>query len=52
MMSFFSSPLYDTKNFGHPTCATYSGMGLAYERLFSKLVKENVNYFRYATIGE
>lgn len=48
---FFQTNLYLFGSDGHPTCGGYAGMGLAYERLFSKMVLENVEYFRYATVG-
>ena len=49
---FFNSSLYlDNMVSGHPTPMTYSCMGLAMERLFSKCVIENPSYFKYATIG-
>jgi lysophospholipase L1-like esterase len=47
----FTNPLYTSMTNGHPTLAGYSAMGLAYERLFSKMVEKNIEYFRYATIG-
>lgn len=43
--------IYTTMSDGHPTLAGYNAMGLAYERLFSKMVEDNVEYFRYATVG-
>lgn len=49
--SFFTSSLYTSMNDGHPTIAGYVGMGYAMERLFSKCVMNNVNYFRYSTVG-
>jgi lysophospholipase L1-like esterase len=49
---FFNSSLYlDNMVSGHPTAMGYACMGLAMERLFSKCVVENANYFKYATIG-
>lgn len=49
---FFNSSLYlDNMVSGHPTSMTYPCMGLAMERLFSKCVTENPDYFKYATIG-
>lgn len=48
---FFNSDLYKTKVEGHPTCIGYVGMGLAYERLLSKCISENVDYFLYSTVG-
>lgn len=49
--NFFSSSLYNTKIDGHPTCPGYVGMGLAYERLISKCISVNVNYFKFSTVG-
>ena len=49
--NFFDSALYKTKSGGHPTCAGYVGMALAYERLFSKCVENNIDYFMYAVIN-
>lgn len=46
-----SASAFLTMSDGHPTLAGYSAMGLAYERLFSKMVEKNVEYFRYATVG-
>ena len=47
---FFNSSLYlDNMVSGHPTAMGYACMGLAMERLFSKCVVENANYFKYAT---
>lgn len=48
---FYESSIYTNKVLGHPTCMGYSGMGLANERLFSKLVKNNIQYFLYSTVG-
>lgn len=49
---FFNSPLYlDNMVSGHPTTMTYPCMGLAMERLFSRCVIDNQDYFKYATIG-
>ena len=48
---FYESSIYNNKVLGHPTCMGYSGMGLANERLFSKLVKNNIQYFLYSTVG-
>ena len=48
---FFNSNLYNTKIEGHPTCPGYVGMGLAYERLLSKCIMNNVEYFLYSTVG-
>lgn len=49
---FFNSPLYlNNMVSGHPTAMGYSSMGLAMERLFSRCVIKNPNYFKYATIG-
>lgn len=36
---------------GHPSILGYTMMGIAMERLFSKCVMENYNYFMYSTIG-
>lgn len=47
----FTNVIYTTMSDGHPTLAGYNAMGLAYERLFSKMVEDNVEYFRYATVG-
>lgn len=49
--AFFNSTLYNTKVEGHPTCPGYVGMGLAYERLLSKCIMNNVEYFLYSTVG-
>lgn len=50
--AFFNSSLYlDNMVSGHPTPMTYSSMGVAMERLFSRCVIENPSYFKYATIG-
>lgn len=46
-----SSSVFLTMSDEHPTLAGYSAMGLACERLFSKMVEKNVEYFRYATVG-
>lgn len=49
---FFNSALYQSyKESGHPTTMGYSAMGIAMERLFSKCVVNNANYFKYSTIG-
>lgn len=48
---FFRSDLYTSMRDGHPTFRGYCGMGLAYERLFSKCVLNNMSYFLNATIG-
>lgn len=49
---FFNSSLYlNNMVSGHPTPMTYSSMGLAMERLFSRCVTENQDYFKYATIS-
>lgn len=48
---FFTTDLYINQNDGHPTIAAYVGMGYAMERLFSKCVMNNINYFRYSTVG-
>lgn len=48
---FFRSDFYTKMRDGHPTYLGYCGMGLAYERLFSKCVYENRLYFFDATIG-
>ena len=45
---FFTSDIYLDKEHGHPTCAGYVGMALAYERLFSDCVAKNHNYFFHA----
>ena len=47
----FTNVIYTTMSDGHPTLAGYNAMGLAYERLFSKMVEDNLEYFRYATVG-
>lgn len=50
--AFFNSSLYlDNMVSGHPTPMTYPCMGLAMERLFSRCVIENPDYFKFATIG-
>ena len=49
---FFSSEAY--KNYmvsGHPTAMGYSMIGLAMERLFSKCVTDNLEYFKFSTVG-
>lgn len=46
---FFQSQFF--KNYqssNHPTAMGYAGMGLAIERLFSKCVFENPNYFKFS----
>lgn len=49
---FFNSSLYlDNMVSGHPTPMTYPCIGLAMERLFSRCVIENPDYFKFATIG-
>ena len=48
---FFNSNTFRNMDDGHPTLAGYSGMGTALERLFSKCVEKNSNYFRYSTVG-
>ena len=49
---FFNSSLYlNNMVSGHPTAMGYSSMGVAMERLFSRCVIENPDYFKYATIG-
>ena len=49
---FFNSSLYlNNMVSGHPTAMGYSSMGVAMERLFSRCVVENPDYFKYATIG-
>lgn len=49
---YFNSSLYlDNMVSGHPTAMGYASMGLAMERLFSRCVIKNPNYFKYATIG-
>lgn len=48
---FFQSSTYKDKMVGgHPTVVSYSGMGLAFERLFSKCVIENYDYFKFSTV--
>ena len=50
--AFFSSEAYnDYKVGGHPTAMGYSMMGLAMERLFSKCVTDNLEYFKFSTVG-
>lgn len=49
--NFFKSTAYATRPGGHPTPLTYSGMGLAYERLLSKAMNDNYLYFLYSTVG-
>ena len=48
---FFTSDIYNAKASGHPTRMGFVGMGLAYERLFSKVVEKNPAYFKYAVIN-
>lgn len=49
---YFSSKAYnDYKVSGHPTAMGYSMMGLAMERLFSKCVTDNLDYFKFSTVG-
>ena len=46
---YFNSNLYNnTFSSGHPTAVSYVGMGLAYERLFSKCVENNISYFNHS----
>ena len=46
---YFISDLYNnTFSSGHPTAVSYVGMGIAYERLFSKCVENNISYFNHA----
>lgn len=49
---FFSTDIYNTKSGGHPTASGYIGMSYAYERLFSKCVEENPDYFLYTNEEE
>lgn len=44
--TFFTSGFYGSMVWGHPVAATYGGMALAIERLFSKCVIDNFNYFK------
>lgn len=48
---FFSSNQYIIRPGGHPTVLGYVGMGYAYERLLSKCIENNLNYFQYSTVG-
>lgn len=49
---FFGSSIYlDYFNDNHPTAMGYSMIGLAVERLFSRCVVDNPDYFKYSTIG-
>lgn len=48
---FFKTAVYENMNDGHPTLLGYTGMALAYERLLSKAIYDNPNYFKFATIG-
>ena len=41
----------DYKVSGHPTAMGYSMIGLAMERLFSKCVTDNLEYFKFSTVG-
>jgi lysophospholipase L1-like esterase len=45
---YFSSSLYVNNilaNSGHPTAPTYSGIAVAMDKLISKCIKDNLNYF-------
>lgn len=44
---FFNSPAYTNNYGGHPTPLGYSGMGLAFSRLLSSCMENNINYFKY-----
>lgn len=48
---FFTSSEAYTMLQGHPSALGYMGMASAIERLFDKCVKENINYFRYSSVG-
>lgn len=48
---FFTSTVYEEKSSGHPTRMGYVGMGFAYERLFSKCVAANPEYFKYSILN-
>lgn len=48
---YFFSAVWGTKNDSHPTPMGYVGMALAYERLFSKAIMQNPDYFEFSTIG-
>jgi len=49
---YFKSSAYETCfNDNHPTITGYTGMALAYERLLSKAVYDNPEYFKFATLG-
>ena len=49
---YFNSDVYlNNMSGGHPTAMGYSMMGLAMERLFSKCVVDNYEYFKYSIIG-
>lgn len=49
---FFSSKAYkDCMVGGHPTAMGYSMIGLAMERLFSKCETDNLEYFKFSTVG-
>lgn len=48
---FFSSRLWSFKTNSHPTLPGYCGAGLALERLLSKTIMNNPEYFLYSTVG-
>ena len=47
---FFYSDIFTNDVGGHPTQVAYTGMAYALERLMSKSIAENYNYYRYAGI--
>ena len=47
---FFSSDCFTRKIGGHPTCVGYSGMGEAYDRVISKCITNNIDYFKTLNI--
>jgi hypothetical protein len=47
---FFTSECFTTQIAGHPTCVGYSGMGDAYDRVISKCISNNINYFKTLNI--
>lgn len=48
---YFFSAVWGTKKDSHPTPMGYVGMALAYERLLSKAIMGNADYFKFSTIG-
>lgn len=48
---FFTSEIYRTMTNSHPSVVSYNGMSFALERLFSKCVKDNWQYFKFSVVG-